>query len=156
MVMVTNQYDDPYLILERAHDDFAIVPIETAFNWDQFAIYANLSKWYLVAFRSTRKENVDVSQLNALDNMAHNDAAMQPGFLFYFKGKILPGASHRKNLSFCMWENRNFARAAAQRQMHLNASAVALNMYDAYVLERYEAHVARDNKKTRVVFESVV
>jgi hypothetical protein len=151
----TSRNDQAFLVLERAHDNFATAPVSEAFNWGQFAAQTGLKKWYLVVFRSNRKEDANVQQLEALDDMAHNDAATQPGFLFYFNGKILPGVTHRKNLSFCMWVNRDFARAAAQRQMHKNASAAALDMYDEYVLERYEAHIARHSGKARVIFEPV-
>jgi hypothetical protein len=155
MLRPANTTNDPFMILDRAHDDFATAPIAEAFNWAKFAAETDLKAWYLVAFRSTRKLSADVNKLDALDDLAHNDAAGQPGFLFYFKGKILPGTSHLKNLSFCMWQNRDFAKAAAARSMHTNASAIAIEMYKDYKLERYNAHVQRAVGQAWVEFEPV-
>src|SRR6266566_4928044 len=103
MSATISNHQDAFLILDKAHDDFASAPIVEAFNWDKFAAETDLSEWYLVVFRSNRKLDADVSKLEELDDMAHDDAAGQPGFIFYFKGKILPGAAHRRNVSFCMW-----------------------------------------------------
>jgi hypothetical protein len=146
---------DPFEILDKAHNDFATAPIEEAFNWDKFAKYTVLDYWYMVAFRSIRKLDANLAELEMLDELAHQDAATQPGFLFYFKGKIMGGASHLHNMSFCMWTDRASARAAAKRTMHRQASNVALKMYDKYSLERYEARVTRSGKQPRIEFTAL-
>lgn len=146
---------DPFRILNQAHNNFATAPIEEAFNWSEFAKHTNLDFWYLVAFRSTRKFDANIAELEMLDELAHQDAATQTGFLFYYKGKIMEGSKYLHNMSFCMWTDRESARNAAMRTMHRQASHVALTMYDKYNLERYNARVVRSENPSRVEFTAI-
>jgi hypothetical protein len=147
--------NDEFEILEKTHDNFATAPIDIAFNWDMFAKKTKLHDWYLVAFRSTRKPDADLRELEYLDELAHQDAASQPGFLYYYKGKIMEGATHTHNLSFCMWTDRESAKAAAMRSMHRQASNIALKMYDQYNLERYIGKINREGHEPKVEFTAV-
>jgi len=145
--------NDAYSILDRAHDNFATAKLEEAFNWSDFASKTNLRGWYMVAFRSNRKPSADLDLLDHLETLANDDAANQPGYLFYFKGKVLPGATHLRNLSFCMWQDRECATVAAQRSAHRSASAVAQAMYEEYRIERYLAVVHTEGERSWVEFE---
>jgi hypothetical protein len=142
-------------VLDRARDDFALAPVHEAFNWPAFAELTDLETCYMVAFRSVRNPGADVALLDALDEVAHQDASTQPGFLFYFKGKILPGADHLGNLSFCLWRSQADAKASARRPAHREASAVALTMYQRYELECFEVRVLRAGGRARVEFGPV-
>jgi hypothetical protein len=150
MTVMTDTSSSEFETLEKTHDNFATAPIEEAFNWDEFAKVTKLNEWYLVAFRSTRKPDADIAELEYLDEMAHQDAAGQPGYLFYYKGKIAEGSNHLHNLSFCMWTDRDSAKRAAMRSMHRQASEIALKMYENYNLERYLGKIKREGDHPKV------
>ena len=151
--MNTDTTQDPFQILDRTHDDFAASPVAEAFNWAEFAAETNLTHWYMVAFRSTRKPTANLDLLDDLETLAYNDALEQPGFIFYFKGKVVPGAAPNQNMSFCMWRDRASAVAASRRHHHAKAAAVANGMYDVYQVERYNATVHRSDAKAWVEFD---
>src|SRR5215213_7105702 len=92
--------------------DYAMRPVADAFNWQSAGADLGDGEWYLVAFRSTRKPEADEARLTLFDELAHQEAAAAPGFLHYFKG---PAASDGSCLSFCLWDTRADARAAAGR-----------------------------------------
>jgi hypothetical protein len=141
-----------YLLLDRTHPDFAVMPIAEACNWGEFAAHTDLEQWYQVVFRSTRKEDADGATLEALGETAKQDASQQPGYLFYFKGNVDAGSNKLKNMSFCMWRSRADAEAAAGRPTHQAAIKGGVHMYDEYVVERYDARIRRDDKGASVEF----
>ena len=55
-----------------------------------------------------------------------------PGFVHYFRGPTQPDG---RCLSFCLWDSRAEARAAAGRPAHLQAAALTHAAYAAYALE---------------------
>ena len=88
--------------------------------------------WYLVAFRSIRRPDADEERLAAYDEFAHQEAATPPGFVHYLKG---PAADDGSCLSFCLWQSRDQARAAAGRPAHVRAVGLLDEMYAQYRLE---------------------
>jgi heme-degrading monooxygenase HmoA len=115
---------------------YATMPIAEAFDWASCADDAGASagEWYLVCFRSIRQPGADEALLQALDDLAHLEASTAPGFVHYFKGQT---TEHGECLSFCLWDSRADARAAAGRPAHAQASAVVHQMYASYTLEFY-------------------
>ncbi len=111
---------------------YATMSIEEAFNWPGCARAVQAGEWYLVAFRSVRSESADDSLLTELDDRAHAEAMRSPGFIHYFRGSM--GRS-RECLSFCLWDTRDQAQAAAAGPAHQVAVGRADEMYDSYVLE---------------------
>ena len=67
-----------------------------------------------------------------MDDAAHAEAAGAPGFVHYFKG---PANGRRECLSFCLWDSRREARAAAGRPAHAAAVTVIASTYERYTLE---------------------
>ena len=89
-------------------------------------------EWYMVAFRSIRRPGVDEARLTAYDDWAHAEAMDAPGFVHYFKGPTQPDG---RCMSFCLWDSRAEARAAAGRPAHIQAAALTLETYAEYTLE---------------------
>lgn len=113
-------------------DAYATLPIAEAFNWEAGTAPLGEGEWYLVAFRSIRRADADETRLTAYDDLAHAEAAASAGFVHYFKG---PAAADRSCLSFCLWESRAEARAAAGRPAHVRAVSLIAEMYEQYSLE---------------------
>lgn len=111
---------------------YATLPIEAAFNWQEATTGLGDGEWYLVAFRSIRRSDADEARLTAFDDLAHAEAAASPGFVHYFKG---PAAADRSCLSFCLWQSRTDARAAAGKPAHVRAVSLIAEMYESYTLE---------------------
>jgi hypothetical protein len=118
--------------LAPVSDAYATLPVADAFTWSTAGIDEATGEWYLVAFRSIRREGADEDRLRAYDDRAHAEAASSPGFVFYFKG---PAAPDRSCLSFCLWTSRAEARDAAGRPAHREAVTVLHEMYESYTLE---------------------
>ena len=55
-----------------------------------------------------------------------------PGFVHYFKG---PTTTDGRCMSFCLWNSRAEARAAAGRPAHTQAAALTHEAYQSYTLE---------------------
>jgi hypothetical protein len=109
-------------------------PIAAAIDWDVAASPEAAGEWYLVVFRSIRRADVDEPRLTLLDDLAHHEAMGAPGFVHYFKG---PLSADRACLSFCMWDSRQAARAAAGLPAHVAAVSILGEAYDHYTLEFY-------------------
>lgn len=118
--------------LAPVSEAYATLPVADAFNWAEASSNLGDGDWYLVAFRSIRKAGADEARLIAYDDLAHEEAAASPGFVHYFKG---PAASDGSCLSFCLWQTRADARAAASGPLHRRAVALTAEMYDSYTLE---------------------
>ena len=123
---------DPLERLAPVSADYASLPVASAFNWQAAAADLGTGEWYLVAFRSTRRAGADEERLTLFDELAHQEAATAPGFVHYFKG---PAAADGSCLSFCLWQTRADARAAAGRPDHVRAVSLIDEMYESYTLE---------------------
>jgi hypothetical protein len=123
---------DALAALTPVSDAYASMPIAAAFDWSEVATQLGDGEWYMVAFRSIRRIDADEARLCAYDERAHLEAAAAPGFVHYFKG---PAASDRSCLSFCLWDSRTEARAAAGQRHHVEAVSLLNEMYDSYNLE---------------------
>lgn len=111
---------------------YAALPVRDAFDWQRASAELGVGEWYLVAFRSIRRDDADEERLTALDTAAHHEAAAAPGFVHYFKG---PKADDGSCLSFCLWDSRAAARSAAGLPAHREAVTVLDEMYASYTLE---------------------
>ena len=118
--------------LAPVSEGYADLPIADAFDWQAKGGGLGNGEWYLVAFRSTRRAGADEERLTTFDELAHQEAASSPGFVHYFKG---PAARDGSCLSFCLWQTRADARAAAGRPDHVRAVSLINEMYEAYSLE---------------------
>ena len=113
-------------------EGYASAPLADAFIWRDAARALGDGEWYLVAFRSIRRVGADEARLTLHDDLAHEEAAVAPGFVDYFKGPLGPD---RSCLSFCMWQSRADARAAAGMPAHVRAVSLVEEMYESYTLE---------------------
>ncbi len=113
-------------------DRYAALPVAEAFTWDACLGEVEPGAWYMVAFRSVHRHDADEARLTAYDDWAHAEAMAAPGFVHYFKG---PTASDGTCMSFCLWDSRDDARAAAGRPRHVEAAAIVHEMYERYQLE---------------------
>ena len=130
---------DALLQLRHVADDYASRPVAEAFNWQEASGDLGDGEWYLVAFRSVRRDDADEARLEAYDERAHQEAAAAPGFVHYYKG---PKASDGSCLSFCLWTSRAEARAASGGPAHVEAVGLIAEMYERYTLEFHR--VSRD------------
>jgi hypothetical protein len=120
--------------LEPVAPDYATLPIGRAFDWAVCATEADAGEWYLVCFRSIRRPDADEARLTVMDDLAHTEAMSAPGYVHYFKG---PTNERGECLSFCLWDSRKEARAAAGRPSHAAAATIVHETYASYVLEFY-------------------
>lgn len=120
--------------LRPIREDYAVAPLLESFNWSECLASVESADWYLVAFRSVRNRNADDRLLYELDGRAHEEAISHTGLVHYFGGEL---DAERRCLSFCVWEDRERAAAAAALPKHRDAIGAAVTMYDSYVLERY-------------------
>lgn len=125
--------------LAPVSESYAALPVADAFNWPTASAELGDGEWYLVAFRSIRRPTADEDRLALFDELAHQEAAGSPGFVHYFKG---PQASDGSCLSFCLWNSRADARAAASLPDHVRAVSLIDEMYETYALEFHR--VTRD------------
>lgn len=118
--------------LAPVSDRYATLPVAQAFDWGDVGRQLGDGEWYLVAFRSIRKPGADEARLTDYDERAHQEAAGSAGYVHYFKGPI---GSDDTCLSFCLWNSRAEARAAAGKPDHVEAVSLLNEMYAAYTLE---------------------
>jgi hypothetical protein len=118
--------------LEPVSEGYATLPVAHAFTWQESSQELGDGEWYMVAFRSIRRADADEERLTVYDELAHQEAAAAPGFVHYFKG---PRATDGSCLSFCLWQTRADARAAAGRPLHVQAVSLIDEMYESYTLE---------------------
>jgi len=118
--------------LAPVSDRYASLPVADAFTWATCADDVGPGEWYMVAFRSVRREGVDEARLTAYDDWAQHEAMGAPGYVHYFKG---PTIADGRCMSFCLWDSRTEARAAAGRPAHLEAAALTHESYAEYSLE---------------------
>jgi len=120
--------------LVPAAQDYASRPVASAFNWTECVAPDATGEWYLVAFRSVLRASASEARLLEFDDRAFEEASGAPGFVHYLRGPI---DERRQCLSFCLWDSRAQARAAAGRPAHLEATGIAHAMYERYALEFY-------------------
>jgi hypothetical protein len=118
--------------LAPVSDRYATMSVADAFTWDACLPDVDTGEWYMVAFRSIRRADADETRLTAYDDWAHTEAMDAPGFVHYFKG---PANDRGECLSFCLWDSRADARAAAGRPAHVAAAALTFECYAEYGLE---------------------
>lgn len=118
--------------LAPVSDRYAALPVAAAFTWDDCAAAMPTGEWYMVAFRSVRRPDADEARLHEYDEWAHQEAVDAPGFRHYFKG---PRSADGSCLSFCLWDSRAEARAAAGKPRHAAAVAIVGESYAQYQLE---------------------
>jgi hypothetical protein len=123
---------DAFADLVPVADHYASLPVGDAFTWASVAKVLEPGEWYMVAFRSILRADADEEHLHRYDDFAHAEAAGAEGFVHYYRG---PLAADRSCLSFCIWNSRAEARAAAGRPAHQDAVALIVEMYEAYLVE---------------------
>jgi hypothetical protein len=134
--------------LAPVSEAYATLPVAEAFNWAEGAGDLGVGEWYLVAFRSIRAAGADEARLDAYDEAAHQEAAASPGFVHYLKG---PRAADGTCMSFCLWQSRAEARAAAGKPLHVRAVSLLDEMYESYTLEY--VHVRREEAGAPLTFQ---
>jgi hypothetical protein len=133
--------------LRSSSATYATAHVADAFTWDEADADLADGEWYMVAFRSVRRPEADEARLTLFDELAHQEAAASPGFVHYFKGPLgVDGTC----LSFCLWESRAHARAAAAKPAHREATSLVHDMYESYTLE---FHVMARRSGGRLTFE---
>jgi hypothetical protein len=120
--MIKNDYDK----LKPAREDYRDINVATedAFTWDDAIKQTGPIGLYGVEFTSA--QNLDLKKvepekfllLHQLDDAARVDAEQQPGFNFYFADEV---PVHGLARSFCLWDTREDAMVASQRDAHQNA-----------------------------------
>src|SRR5215213_3248857 len=115
--------------------NYANLPVEEGFDWSSRLGEAHFDQLYLVVFRSVRRAAADLRLLREHDDRAYKDAIEAGGLLRYFKGEM---NERRECLSFCLWESRERAVTASGGASHRSAAQASAEMYDSYVLERYD------------------
>lgn len=133
-------------------DRYADLPVAEAFSWGDCAADVGPGEWYMVAFRSTRRSDADEARLTAYDDWAHVEAQEAPGFVHYFKG---PTTADGRCMSFCLWDSRAEARAAAGRPAHTEAAALTHEAYADYTLEFHRVRRLEDAGFTFEPYDAV-
>jgi len=121
--------------LAPIHPDYATLPIQEGFNWSSSLGDVGFERLYLVVFRSVLRATADLELLYEHDELAHAEAIEAGGLLFYFRGVI---NERRESLSFCLWEDGEQARRASGGSSHQAAMGIVIEMYESYILERYD------------------
>lgn len=121
-------------------DRYATLPVADAFTWQACERDVNDGEWYMVAFRSVRRPDVDETRLTAHDDWAHTEALGAPGFVHYYRG---PTQADGGCMSFCLWDSRAEARAASGRPAHTQAAALTHEAYSSYTLEFHRVRRSR-------------
>jgi hypothetical protein len=115
--------------------NYANLPIQEGFDFSGRLGGIPFDRLYLVVFRSVRRPDANLKLLKEHDDRAYEAALEAGGLLRYFKGEM---NERRECLSFCLWESREQAVAAAGGASHRKAANVSAEMYESYDLERYE------------------
>jgi hypothetical protein len=124
----------PFAGLVPLRPDYAVLPIDQAFDWSECLASVERGDWYVVVFRSVRRLEADDALLEESDRRAFAEAAGHSGLLCYFIGEL---DDDRRCLSMCVWQDRTRAGEAATLPEHTAAIAIAGARYTSYLLERY-------------------
>jgi hypothetical protein len=134
------------------YPDYAARPIEDGFSWSSSLAGCPFDRLYLVVFRSVCRPDADLALLREHDDRAHEKALESGGLLRYFKGEA---DERRECLSFCLWESRGQAIAAAGAASHRSAAEISGRMYESYVLERYWLKKVVTERGESIIFEPI-
>jgi hypothetical protein len=126
--------------------DYATLPMEEGYDFSTCLGGVHYDRLYLVVFCSVRRATVDPKFLKEHDDRAHEAALEAGGLLRYFKGEM---NERRECLSFCLWESREQAVAAASSASHQTAAQLTAEMYQSYTLDRY---VLTNDEAGRLIF----
>ncbi|KAI5073444.1 hypothetical protein GOP47_0011457 [Adiantum capillus-veneris] len=91
-------------------------------------------RFYMVVFRSKRREGADSKALYAADAEAHEEAKRSGGLLMYWYGSL---NERRECFATCIWKSREDALRATKLPKHIEAAMLASQMYEFYRLEKY-------------------
>ena len=128
---------------------YATVPILEGFNWSDCTARLAPGEWYLVVFRSLRRQAADDLTLEMHDYGAYIEAQRRAlGLVFYFRGTT---NEQRECLSFCLWNSRQEAVRAAQLPLHRIAMTMVEEKYEWYTLERYAVRKVRDRPQVDLI-----
>lgn len=121
-------------------------PLKCCFNWQEVMSekgFDESTRFYVVVFRSKRREGADAKLLYAADAEAQEEARNSGGLLMYWFGNL---NERRECFATCIWKSREDAEKANKLPKHLNAIKLAAQMYDSYKLEKYWLTSAIDNE----------
>jgi hypothetical protein len=141
----------PFRSVRPRISNYATSPIHEGFTWSRCASRLEAGEWYLVVFRSVRREMGEHLTLEMHDYGAYIEAQRRAsGLLTYFRGT----ANERGEcLSFCVWSSREEAQRAARLPLHAQAMHMADDLYESYSLERYR--VRKQPGSARLEFELI-
>lgn len=139
---------------------YALRPFSLALNWEEIftirlpALIASHGSgfdtiwpveetqlFYVVFFRSTLHEDIDVDLLSRLDEESHAEATSSGGLLKYWFGK--PDAQ-RRNLATCVWRSREDATEGGKGPWHRRARLAASELYKAIEFRKLWLRLRRD------------
>jgi hypothetical protein len=132
--------------------DYAARPIQDGFSWPSSLAGCPFDRLYLVVFHSVRRPSADLERLREYDDRAYEKALESGGLLRYSKGEA---NDRRECLSFCLWEMRGQAIAAAGAASHRLAADISVRMYESYELERYWLKKVATARGEGLVFEPI-
>jgi len=143
-------------------DAYADVPYAEGFNWGEIELPVDDErKWYIVVFRSIRKNGSDGGPLYEADKLAHEEAVQNGGvcvfqciqsftysirlqLIMYWYG--IPNPQTGMNLATCIWQSRKHAIAANSRPHHVRAMKLAAAWFEVYTLERHTLRKVKGQK----------
>jgi hypothetical protein len=129
--------------IEPLYEDYRELPIEQGFNWPKLLAEVtetrgiDQSQYYLVCFRSTRKEGEAVAgRIEELDTAAYTEAKKSPALLHYFGGNA---DENGLAMSWCLWTDAESAREALMGNAHMEAVMAAPDLYKGMpIVECYD------------------
>ncbi len=124
----------PFHRLVPVKAGYQTAPILEAFNWSYTLSDVEWGRWYLIVFRSLRRQDVDNDLLTEYDDIAFAEAMASGGLLRYYKGEM---DKEGNCLSLCVWQNRRQAQAATMLPDHRSAAQLTNRFYVWYDVERY-------------------
>lgn len=136
-------------MLQNITPDYATLPYEDSFNWDEVfqtlhpvlsslesgRTAENPSTFLAVAFRSQLFPTINLPLLSLLDERSHAEANISGGLLKYWFGS--PNGE-RRNLATCLWREEEDAKVGGRGEWHKRARVEARGFYEKIGFERYE------------------
>jgi hypothetical protein len=145
--------------IEPIADDYRDLHIGLGFNWPKLldevteSLAIPLDKYYLVVFRSKRKEGEEIDQkIEELDSAAFQEAigSNANALLHYFAGGV---DEDNRAMSWCLWTDANSARDALTGPAHMEAVKHAKEFYDDnFSVDCYYVHPYTEDG---IVFEKI-
>jgi hypothetical protein len=128
--------------IEPLYDEYRDMHIKQGFNWPKLLAEVsefqglNQSQYYLVSFRSTRREGDAITRkIEELDTAAFQEAKMSPALLHYFGGN--PN-EYGQAVSWCLWTDAPSAHATLTGIAHKEAANAAMELYETYEVDCYD------------------